>query len=161
MGILLYGLAAFILAFLIHVVIWKIRVPKANQTVVLLEVFLGVLIAAILVFHMALADLLGFMLLYGSLTLAYITSYSAVEVDSPSLTMVLNIAKEMPGGLPQEKFMSMMTNELLVMPRLNDLVLDGMVRLEKGKYQVTAKGRVLTEGILFFRKLLNTGEKGG
>lgn len=161
MGILLYGLLAFILAFLIHVLIWKIRVPKANQTVVLLEIFSGVLTAAILVFHMVLPDLLEFVFLYGSLTLAYITSYSAIEVDSPSLTMVLNIANEMPGGMPQEKFTALMTNELLVVPRLNDLVGDKMVRLEKGKYQITAKGRFLIEGILFFRKLLKTSEKGG
>ncbi len=173
MSVLVYGICIFLFAFFLHLVIWKIRVPKKNQTIVLLEIFFTVLVLSIFMakafsqsnffgvaWPQTLYEYLAFVLLYASLTFGYIASYSAIEVDSPSLTMVLSIAKETKNGLDKEKFYSSLTDELLVIPRLKDLVSDKMVFVEKDKYQLTAKGNFLVNIFIRWRTLLNAG-KGG
>ena len=161
MNVLGYGLLAFLFAFFIHFIIWKIRVPKKNQTIVLLEIFFGVLVLSVFVKGVcSFYDLLAFILLYISLTLGYITTYSAIEVDSPSVTMILTIAKESKSGLDKEVFYSRMNNEVLVVSRIKDLVKDRMVSFEKDKYKLTAKGLFLADIFIRWRKLMNA-PKGG
>ena len=173
MSVLLYGVPTFFLAFLIHFIIWKIRLPKKNQTIALLKIFFGVFAIAAFVFKQApdavffgistpqsLSDYLQLFLLYSSLTLAYITSYSAVEVESPSLTVILNIAQVAPEGLSKEKLYLIMTDDFLVKPRIRDLFNDRMVYRDKDKYKLTPKGVFFVNIFISFRKLLNA-PKGG
>lgn len=173
MSVLFYGVMTFSLAFLIHFIVWKVHLPKKNQTVALLKIFFGVFIASIFIFKKApnviffritalqtFSDYLQLFLLYGSLTLAYIASYSAVEVDSPSLTMILNIVKAAPEGFDKERLYGMMTDDILVEPRIRDLANDRMTYKDKGKYKLTSKGIFLVNIFIFFRKLLNA-PKGG
>lgn len=173
MSVLFNGVMTFSLAFLIHFIIWKVRLPKKNQTIALLKIFFGVFIVTIFIFKKApdavffgittpqsFSDYLQLFLLYSSLTLAYITSYSAVEVKSPSLTMILNIAKTAPDGLAKEKLYSIMTDDFLVKPRIRDLINDRMVCRDKDKYKLTPKGIFFVNIFIFFRKLLNA-PKGG
>lgn len=165
MNVLGYGLLAFLFAFLIHFIIWKVRVPKKNQTVVLLEIFFGVLVLSVfLKGTSSFYDFLAYIFLYISLTFAYITTYSAIEVDSPSVTMILTIAKESTKdsnvGLDREAFYSRMNNEVLIVPRIKDLVKDKMIFFEKDKYRLTAKGLFLVNIFIWWRKLMNA-PKGG
>lgn len=173
MSVLFYGVMVFCLAFLMNFIVWKVHLPKKNHTVVLLEIFFGVFIASIFIFKKAsdaifigitppqsFSDYLQLFLLYSSLTLAYISSYSAVEVDSPSLTIILNIIKVAPDGLDKENLYSIMTNDLLVEPRIRDLINDKMIYRDKDRYKLTAKGVFLANIFIFFRKLLNA-PKGG
>ncbi len=173
MSVLFYGIIAFSLGFSIHFIIWKISLPKKNQSVALLKIFFGVLFIAILIFIKAsntvfsvlspphtVAEYIEFFILYTSLTLAYIATYSAVEVDSPSLVMLLIIAKMFPEGLDKQKLFSLLNDNLLVIPRLNDLVSDKMVVIDKDIYKLTPKGRFLMNTIILFRRLLNL-PKGG
>ena len=46
MKVLLWGIILFVLAFLLHLIIWKIRLPK-RQIRMLLLIFFGVLILGI------------------------------------------------------------------------------------------------------------------
>lgn len=173
MSVLFYGIITFSLAFFIHFIIWKIHLPKKNQSIVLSEVFFGVLFIGILIFIKAsntvflgimppqtFVEYIEFLFLYSSLTLAYIATYSAVEVDSPSLVMVLTIAKMVPQGLDKEKLFSLMNDDLLVIPRINDLVSDKMVTIDKDIYKLTPKGSFFVNTIILFRRLLNL-PKGG
>jgi len=95
-----------------------------------------------------------------SLTLAYIITYSAIEADSPSLAIVLTINSAGSYGLEEEVLDKIMTNDILVKPRIRDLIIDKMVYVDGEKYKLTPKGLLLVRTFIFYRKILNT-EKGG
>jgi len=96
-----------------------------------------------------------------SLTLAYIITYSALEADSPSLVMIMNIASAGSDGLPKKKFEQLMTDDILIIPRVRDLLRDKMVCIENGKYKLTAKGIVFTRIFIVYRHILKIPPKGG
>lgn len=168
MGILFLGIVTFILAFLIHFLIWKFFLPKTNHTIVLLIIFFGVCIAAITASRILNNGLLGdivkpktlfdyadFFVLYSSFVLAYIATYSAIEVDSPSLIMVLAIAEASTRGLERKIFYNTMDDEILIIPRIEDLVRDKMIYIDNERYKLTPKGVFLAIVFSFFRKVLN------
>lgn len=173
MSVLLYEAVILFLALLIHFVIWKIHLPEKNHTIVLLRVFFWVFICGIGFFEIApdvsilginppsgLKEILQLFLLHSSLTLAYIISYSAVEVDSPSLYMVLTIEKAASSGLNKEKLYALMNDAYLVEPRIKDLVEDKMISNERGVYKLTPKGVMLANLFITVRKILDL-PKGG
>ncbi len=163
MNILYYEIIIFLFAFLAHLFIWRAGLPKKNHTLLLLNIFFGIFIASIFFKFVSLpgiADYWRLFFLHSSLTLAYIVTYSAIEVDSPSLVILLNIAKSPSGGLNKERLYGIMSNEILVIPRITDLVNDKMVFIENDKYKLSRKGEFLINSFIFFRKLLKA-PKGG
>lgn len=170
MRVLLGGLALAGLAFVIHLIVWRIRVPK-RQTKTLLQIFFAVLILGLLVLQNtpsalgfspldSFAEYLHISLFFISITLAYMITYSALEADSPSLVMIMTIARAGSDGLSKEAFEHSMNDDLLVKPRIRDLILDQMAYLEGDKYRVTVKGALFARIFIFYRKLLNA-PKGG
>jgi len=163
MNILYYEAIIFIFAFFVHLFIWRISLPKKSHTVLLLNIFFGIFAASIFLKVVLLpqpADYWRLFLLHSSLTLAYIVTYSAIEVDSPSLVILLNIAKSSPCGLSKERLYGIMSNEILVIPRIEDLVNDKMVFIDKDKYKLSPKGVFLVNIFILFRELLKA-PKGG
>ena len=173
MRVLFYGIIVLSLSLFAHFIIWKINLPRKNHTLILLKIFFGFFFLSIFiskitqnthffeVFYLQkFPEYLQFFLLYSSLTLAYIVSYSAIEVDSPSLTILLNIAKATPDGIDEEKLYGLMTDDLLVKTRIRDLFEDKMICIDKDKYKLTSKAIILVGIFIFFRKLLNA-PKGG
>lgn len=163
MKILLWGLIIFFLSFFLHLVIWKIHLPK-KQTKALLQIFFGILIMSILILtrvsFFKFWEYVHISLFFISLALAYVITYSAIEADSPSLVIIMNIIKTGQEGLDKGRLYEMMTDELLVIPRIRDLVNDKMVYLDKYKYKLTLKGLLFVSIFIYYRKLLNA-EKGG
>ena len=165
---LCWGLGLTLTAFLLHLLVWRVRLP-GRQTRALLVIFAGTWVAAALlwwgdVFPAGIRpsgpEFSTSGMLLASLAMAYVITYSALEADSPSLVMVGMIQKAGPEGLPREKFLEMAGNEVLIDPRLRDLVLNRQCRLEEGKYILTFKGIGMLRLIMFWRRLLGTG-KGG
>ncbi len=173
MKIFLWGNALLILSFLIHLVIWKIRVPQ-RQTKTLFTLFGMLLFLEIPLIDIVsdhfpalaeyrldnLMEYAHVSLYYLCLSLMYIVFYGALEVDSPSLVMVLRVAKEGVQGLPISEFYESMNDDLLVKPRVENLVRDKQAIFENGKYKISEKGRSFISIFIFYRKLLNAG-KGG
>ncbi|MBU2541504.1 MAG: hypothetical protein KJ593_06355 [Candidatus Omnitrophica bacterium] len=170
MSVLLYGIVLFVIAFFIHLAIWKIRIPK-NQTNVLFLIFLSILLVGILFLRTSSnqADIfarvlpLGYLklcILFISLTLAYIVTYSGLEVDSPSLVMVMKVHEAGPNGLDENMLQQNMNDDVLVLPRLNDLLTAKMIYVGNGKYKLRATGALVAKLFVFYRKLLRL-EKGG
>lgn len=172
MAVLIYGSALFLTAFLIQLIIWKINLPR-RQTLSLLAIFFSTLIAGCLILYNApginifgvaaprgLADYLRITSYFISLTLAYMITYSAIEADSPTLVMVTRIHSAGPEGMTKEAFEREMSDELLVIPRINDLLLNKQVRLEGGGYRITPKGEMFARIFIVWRNLLKA-DKGG
>lgn len=106
------------------------------------------------------SDYLHICLFTISLTLAYMITYSAIEVDSPSLVMINAIAKAGSDGLNEKLFIQMMNDNILIKPRLADLLNDKMAHFDGAKYRLTSKGILFARIFIFYRKLLNA-PKGG
>lgn len=174
MSVLFYGLSLVFIAFLIQFSTWKIHLPE-NHTKVLLQIFFGTLVVGILIFvkfrtyvtffgitpPATVYEYLQLTFLFLSLTMAYITTYSALEVDSPSLVMVMKIVKAGNNGLRKKLFEQEMNDDILVAPRLRDLVTGGMADLNEGRYRLTPKGVLVSRIFIAYRKLLKREEKGG
>lgn len=172
MNVFFWSVVFLSVAFLLHLVIWKIHLPT-RQTRALLLIFFGTLMVGLLclwgmkiflpsrMIPALFPQYLHIALFVMAFTLAYLITYSAIEADSPSLVMMLAIADAGPDGLPKVHFEQRMTDELLVLPRIRDLVRDKMVTLANGKYVLTPKGKRFALIFIVYRRILGIAEKGG
>lgn len=169
MNLSLYGILLFFAAFLLHLIIWKIHIPRKNPSLVLLIIFFAVFVLSVIVSQRA--PVIPFMpkdifnqtlifVFFISMTLAYIVSYSAIEINSPSLEIVLTITKAGPGGLDRERIERMFTEDKLIKRRINELVKIGLVYKNKDIYRLSAKGMLTADIFVWYRRILNTS-KGG
>lgn len=172
MTVLFYGFLSFCCAFFIHLAVWKFRVPL-RQTDAIFKIFILFLLLYVLILRSApgisffgiappqsLPDLLRMCIFYITAMSAYIITYSAVEANSPSLAIVLKIAVSGKDGLDKNKLKATMTDEELLLPRLNDLVRDGLAVFDDNRYRISGKGSLFISIFIFFRKLLGAA-KGG
>ena len=174
MAVLLLGMILFLVAFAVHVVWWRTRTPH-RQTRAMLVIFLLLpsgLLATLATLGPArsLAGIplpsdpfayLHIILCYSALALAYVTTAGEIEVDSPSLIMSLIIGRAGPQGITRRDLESILCDDVMVKPRLHDLVRDRMAVLEDGKYRVTPKGATLARLFTAFRSILQVSDKGG
>ncbi len=163
MLVLVDAILLFLIAFFAHLALWRVRIPK-NHTQLLLMIFLGIFLGG--VYFIQSLRILGFWdlfqlgLLYLSLVLAYITTYSGIEVESPSLRMILDISDQGNAGLDRAALENVFTDDILVGLRLRDLLKDKMCIQVGDRYRITAKGILLARLFISYRKLLKLG-KGG
>ena len=168
MKTLLWGNAIFFAALLLQLAVWKISLPRRQAKalgLLLLLVSLAGLAALLfmpgLPFRPETAPEFAHLALYLiSFGLAYLITYSAIEVDSPSLLIIGRIAGAGPRGIDAGALRAGLDNGTLVKPRLDDLVSDRMAALENGRYSLLPKGAVLALVFFNFRRLLKAG-KGG
>ncbi len=173
MNVLLFGLFLILLAFLIHLFVWKIHCPK-YQTKTLLWIFFGTYFFSIPFLELFLSaeykfsfytpknffDYLHSFLFFTSFTLAYLITYSALEVDSPSLVIVKLIFEAGPDGLDRNVLVTKLTDEILLFPRINNLLRDKMAVMKEGRLFLTARGKWFIQIFIFYRFLLKA-KKGG
>jgi len=173
MAVLVYGSLLFGLTFVLHVVWWRIRLPK-RQTKVLLLIFFGFLCVELFILQRYTlkisifglhppSDVFEYFQLaiyFISLTLAYMITYSAIEADSPSLLIVRKISDAGKSGLSQEVLERGMGDRVLVEPRIRNLLIDKMVEMREEKYLLTKKGFLMTLLFKSYRNLMRAN-KGG
>lgn len=173
MKILGWSFFLFCLSFAIHLIVWRLRRPK-RQAETILMIFFVVLAGGFLALWSSNRALEAFVggipenvheylhiaLVFTSLTFAYIITYSAIQADSPSLVMVIAIANAGDEGIAKADFERSMTDELLVLPRIQDLLTDKMVYRDGEKYRLTHKGKLFIRLFIFYRGLLKL-PKGG
>lgn len=172
MNIFLSSLLFFFLAFLIHLLIWRVRLPYKQSRSLLLSFYLTFVIASLflpfiphgrvwsLLLPHDLLELAHVLVIFTSLTLAYLITYSALEADSPSLVMVNLIAQAMPEGLSTLDLEKQLNDDLLIVPRIKDLLRDNLATLQGDKLVLTPQGRAFVQIFIFFRSWLKIG-KGG
>lgn len=163
MKILSLGMIIFCIAFLLHLMIWKIHVPKSHKRT-LLQIFFATLLISFIILsfvtNLLIIEYLHIFLLFVALTLAYITTYSSIEVDSPTLVIINAIVNAGKNGLEKNMLIERLSEEMLIEPRIKDLLADKMIYLSDKKYKLTKSGLWLAKIFTFYRKLLNA-DKGG
>ncbi|MDD5436723.1 MAG: hypothetical protein PHX20_04175 [Candidatus Omnitrophica bacterium] len=172
MSILFYTLSLAGLVFLTHLAIWRIRPPK-KQTAALLKIFLFTLVAGtslLFIFPGIVRwdilpgrnpfEIVQFFLLFLSIAAAYIVSYPAIEVDSPTLLIINAVFEAGPQGLEKGRLEGMMSDEVLVIPRIKDMLSDNMVYLDGERYRLMPKGLAMARIFSAYRNMIR-GVKGG
>jgi len=165
MKVLLIGIVLFLVFFLFHLIMWKLHIPK-NHIRTLLKILFFVLIIGtvfIKIFSIIPNNFLQYLhicIFFIFLVLAYVVTYSAVSADSPSLVIVMAIAKSGSKGLDKEELYNILNDNLLVKPRVKDLINSKMAYLDGNNYKLTTLGKRFVEIFIFYRKLLNL-PKGG
>ena len=96
-----------------------------------------------------------------STTFVYIGGYTLLEADSPSLLIVDRIHAAGTEGLGKDSLYASLNDEILVIPRINDLLRDQMATFENGAYKITPKGAFMVRVLLLHRLVMKADHKGG
>lgn len=159
MNALLTGLAAFAAFAVVHIVLWRRHRPRAEYAA-LGGLWLAVLVGAMVLVPLPAVDLVNVLMLYTALALPYFTTYSAVQADSPSMTILLRIERAGAAGVGPRELSQELGDEQLVLPRLADLLKGGLASCREGRYVIQPRGAAMARVHTGFRALLRM-EKGG
>lgn len=170
--VLIYPPILFLLAFCLHVILNKSRKSSVGINS-LIKLFMNIFIIGLLslwlpllfsntyVFSMKnVVYYFHILLFYISIVCFYIINLPAIEADSPSLVIVMKIAKAGSVGLGKDNLFQELTDSILIKPRINDLLKEKLICLCQDKYKLTAKGKFIISIFIFYRKLLGL-PKGG
>lgn len=163
MKVLIWGAVFLVITFFLHLLIWRLRLPK-NPIKTLLFLFSSVI--GLGIFFLSTYSLCSFtqylhiILLFLSVALAYLILYSAIEADSPSLLIVMHIAKAGKAGLPENALKEALGDNLLIEPRLKDLVCARLADFDGKIYKINHNGKFFMLPVRLFRAFLGL-KKGG
>jgi hypothetical protein len=163
MRIVLFSVGLFLAAFLIHWLLWQVRVPK-RQTRALLLIFLGSLLVSVVgVLFLPNSqrwapihfwEWVQVVLFHVSLSLAYIVIYSTLEEHSPTLTLVKYVADAGERGRSQDDLETFVEGIQSLGSRLHAMRRDAMITEERRVFRLTAKGSGWARVFQFWRRLL-------
>ncbi len=163
MSVLISGSLLFAIALSLHLAVWRLHYPR-NPIKALIFLFGAVILLGIIFLFLYASytslQYLHIVLLFFSLFICYLITYSAIEANSPSLVIVSRIARAGKEGLPFERIKESLGNDLLIEPRLRDLVEARLVDLSGLTYKINEKGRLFVLPFVVFRNFLGLG-KGG
>jgi len=164
------ALAAF---FAVHWVWWRVALPK-YQTRSLLLLALGVFVlTAVLLFSFEIfratdrlaeaVSWLYFVSFYWVGAFTYVITYSAMEGDSPTLSLALTLARSQDGGMSRSKLDEFFRKRPFVDARLVAMVNDGLLVPDAdGCYRLAQESCRPFDLILWWRRrILGFKEFGG
>jgi hypothetical protein len=95
-------------------------------------------------------------------TLAYVATYSALEADSPTLSLVRHIAAAGASGVREQELASFMSSRPFVGARLSALLEEGMIHEREGRIHLAQHPYTLFRLVLLHReKVLGLTHQGG
>jgi hypothetical protein len=148
-----------IVAWSVHFVIWRIRLPK-SQLKTLLVIFVVAWCGAVFVAWLGnwrlvqfadgqtVVGFLYFCLSYWAATLCYVITYSAMEGDSPTLSLTHHLHRKGDVGISHEEIEEFFRQRPFVGARVKALVTDNIFIEDSGGY------RLASGSYLFFRLIL-------
>ncbi len=121
METIIFSVGLLGVAFLLHLLIWRVCLPK-RQTLVLLLIFFGIFGLGSLVglifkaggAPQSFVQWLQLAFFYIPSALSYIALYSAIEEDSPSLLLVNEVHRSGDKGCSYDEFSKIISNELFI-----------------------------------------------
>jgi hypothetical protein len=134
------------------------------QRAVLLRIFcaffVSFAVASVLFSLVSAWEFIHIALCYIPFSLAYIVLFSAIEADSPSLTMVKFVAAAGASGRSAQEFTEIINDESLLMARISAMVQDGMVHCKGDMLYITPKGVAMARFFLVVEHILNLKQGG-
>ena len=163
MQIFLTTCALFVVSLLGQIVLWKIRLPdqQIRALLIIFAVVFGLWLVGAIVFSVALLEVLHVGLFYVSISLCYVITYSAIEADSPTLSLIHLLGRKRTQGCSGDEIARFLTQHSFVRARLAALVHSGLIRKQNGGYVIAGKYSLAFRVILGFRKVYGSIPKGG
>lgn len=166
MQTLAWALGLLIAGLCLHLVVWKLALPK-NQLAALLKLFMLVLLGwfgvnAVLgllgggAFGLPLRPVPCLMvgLFFLATSWAYVVLYSTIDADSPSITILLALHAAGERGLTMQELVGKTGMERFLDSRVERMVRDTLVELTPEGYVVGAKGLGLLRLVRLWRMVM-------
>jgi hypothetical protein len=154
MKILIDAFLLFLAAFGVHLILWRFALPR-RQTAVLVAIFGG---AWLVFLALGFADRPLFSvyssLLYWSAALAYLVTYSAMEGDSPTLSLIRHLDSTGDAGISQAEMDLFFEKRPFVRARLDALVNDGILVADESGYRLAGGTPFLFRIVLVYRRVV-------
>jgi hypothetical protein len=151
----------FFLGCLLQVAIWRFKNPQ-NHFKALVTIFTIILVTS--VFVLISIDKLIYSLMFaqcfGLLALSYISFYSLIEGQSPSLVLVMAVYARRKKGLSLNEANQLLASEDIIGIRLQELERDKLIWMSDQGYQLTPRGHLLG-GLFHCGRLILHLDKGG
>jgi hypothetical protein len=163
MPVFLTTLALFGSAFAVHFILWKVRLPKSHLKTLLLifvVIFFGWL-AWSLIHHAPLLFIAHVATYYWSVAFFYTITYTGVEGDSPTLSLMRFINGAGPAGRSLDEIEAFMAVRPFLQSRLTALIDSAMVTQVDDRYVLNGAQPLSFRLILGFRRIYGAIPKGG
>jgi len=150
---------AFACSWLIHLVIWRVQFPN-SQLKALLIIFLSTWVTAVVlsVFSVwantGFIHFLYFSLIYWSAALCYVITYSAMEGDSPTLSLARYLHRMGDKGVLYEEIEEFFRQRPFIGARIRALVTDRILIEESGGYRLRSGKYLFFHTILLYRRVV-------
>jgi hypothetical protein len=144
---------SFAAAWAIHFLVWRVRLPKSQLKALLLIFIIVWAVVVVASFArgspiQAVVEFFYFSLIYWSAALCYVITYSAMEGDSPTLSLTRHLHRRGDVGVSHEEIEDFFRERPFVGARVKALVMDKILMEESTGYRL-ASGKYL-----FFRLIL-------
>jgi hypothetical protein len=154
MSTVAFALGLFAVTFFVHLIWWRIRIPRRQTATILLLFFaalpMGVVAARSIPAFTSLVPTTFWGLLlvaqfHCGAALAYACINSALQHDSPALMVVTYVSLAGEKGRTRDEVRTILRDEVLIEPRIREFVAGGIVELADpgktdGRYRLTPRG---------------------
>lgn len=166
LSIFLIGIFIFFICLFVHIVIWRLWYPPKKVIALLL---LFILLPFLFIVGYSWLEWFGFApsiisfttiewsaiyLIHFALSSAYILSYPAIEAVSPSLAILLIVGDSNPKGMLHDDLLHVFDDEVVLEPRLKDLIEAGLIIKSDDYLMVTSRGSTFVKCFILLRCLL-------
>ena len=164
MFVLVFAVAALAIAWLVHDALWRWQLPRAQLKALLLIFALvwGLFSALLLAdsiqnmlagsFHFS--RFLYSSLFYWSAALCYVITYSAMEGDSPTLSLTRHLHRRGEEGVSHEEIEEFFRQRPFVGARVKALVTDNVFIEEEDGYRLSPGSYLFFRVILGYRRVV-------
>lgn len=170
MHLVYFSFTLLTVAFVAHLLIWRIQVPDKPLKALLVIFFLTGLASVCLLFLFpalgefapaSLPEWVCVTLFHITFTLSYVVAYTSIENVSPTLITVMSAYKSGAEGLEINRLRQVITDDSFIKPRLQDLVEQEMAVLDGDRYKIAPNGLRFLQFIFFVQRLTNQQTKSG
>ena len=165
MIVFLMSITTWISAWFVHLILWHVHLPKAQIKMLLAVFFFGWCAAIVLTtttnwgFYgsgegIALFGFLYFSLLYWSAALCYVITYSAMEGDSPTLSLARYLHRKGDKGVCHEEVEEFFRQRPFIGARVRALVTDRILIEESNGYRLRSGKYLFFHAILLYRRMV-------
>lgn len=164
------ALLLFGLGFVVHIAIWRVHRPRATGQMLIAVMTASICGGALALWALThlvssirsatpadLGDWAQAVITALALAAAYVMTYPAIEVESPTLVMIEIIAAAGPRGVTSDELYRRLGDDVLVLPRIEDLLLEGLAKDTGPRIALTPKGLRLAQVFSVWRRLLGAG----
>lgn len=156
----------FVAAMLLHVIWWRIALPK-KQLPTLFRLFIIFFVTVVFLVQVAARynacnwlaaptwiDWLTVAFLYGSLAICYLITYPAIEAHSPTLSLMYALYRSGGKGMSHEDAASFLERFQFISARMGALIADGFLVNSDGLLKLPERNYFFFKAILVYRKVI-------